>query len=1061
MKKTMPISNGGKPSKLFVLMTASFMLFLILFSFSMAISKESPMHVSLDGQKTYIREGFKASDLLLPDLDDGSWYEIDESTHSPYEAGFLDQYELPFFQTYDKPKEFTYVIEFDMSLEKLTYMRRNAIIPGIYFPGIADNWEIYLNGNLITREIHLDNEGNIEEHKNLQFHTISFDNSYLEEKDNKLVFRFVSMPNFRDLGLYRDTGYCIEDYSVLQKENSEYVHIMCIGIYFFMVFYSLMIYLRNRKEIQFFYFSMVSFWLAVYTLSNISVINFFISDTWVVKLFEYISYTSSAIPLLLFIKSITTNVVTKLDKAIIVLLSALSIGYLFCDVVRMSQMYRIGSFALIFAIVYACVHLYRYFIKMSKESAAQEQTSLGKAVFTVLNSTLCGNMVIGSTFAGIAVIIGIGAAIFFNVFSNNILIMLLSIIISMSFALNDEVTRTKIWISDQNMKLEDTVAKRTEELANQVEVANKANAAKTKFLANMSHEIRTPMNAIIGISEMLLLRSKLDKKSVEAVEKIHNSGRSLLGIINDILDLSKIETGKLEIHPAIYDVPSLINDAVQMNIIRIGDKPIKFKLDIEEDLPSELCGDELRIKQVLTNVLSNAFKYTEEGEVILKIRHMNEDEHVILTIDVSDTGEGISLENQSKLFREYAQFNYTKHQNVESTGLGLYITKKITNMMDGNISVRSELGKGSTFTVTLLQEYVNENVIGKEVVESLKDFSYSDERKSNEKTLEREYMPYGKVLIVDDVMVNLYVAEGLMVPYGLQIEMVDSGFKALEKIQNHERYDIIFLDHMMPEMDGIETIHKIRELGYDGTIVALTANAIAGNEKLFREYGFDDFISKPIDLFQLDKVLMTFIHDCHEEEAREINALPKIDAAPVEREEIDSKMLEIFKRDAEKALNTLEETIKNEDIKLFTTTVHAMKSALANIGKTDESDLAMALEDAGRKEDIRFIRQNINEFIRVLKEEVNREAPNAEHSAQDDTDIVEDLTFLSEQLEKIRESCEEYDDSAADEAFALLLTKPWKSTSMQRIEQMKDELFLHTDFEAVSEAAAKWLEELA
>lgn len=1054
-----------KSSKLFFLMTVSFMIFLLAISIIALKTDHSPMYVSLDGQDTYIREGFNASDLLLPNLSDSSWYTIDGSTHSPYESGFLEQYKLPLFQSYDTPMEFTYVIKFDVDLSKLTYMRRNAVTPGIYMPAIADNWEIYLNGNLIARAVYLDEDGKISKHKNMQFYSIPFDNSYIEEKDNMLVFRIISMPDYRDLGLYRDKGYYIEDYSVIQKENSEYVQIMCIGIYLFMIFYSLMIYLRNRDDIQYLYFTMLTLWLGLYTASNVSIINFFISDTYYIRLLEYVTFTSAGIPVILFIKSITTKKITNIDRILMVIVGIVALSFFFNDVVSLSRTLRIGSVVLILALLYACIYLYKYFLQAARSHSRETQTSYPSALFYMLNNTLCGNMVFGATIAGVSIIAGIFFALVLNSFSNYFLILLLSIIISMSFALNDDVTRAKLLVASQNALLEDTVAQRTRELAQQVVVANNANNAKSRFLATMSHEIRTPMNAIIGISEMLLLRPDTDESTGEAIRKIHQSGHSLLGIINDILDLSKIETGKLELTPMLYDVPSLIHDAVQMNIIRIGGKPVKFILDIDENLPSQLYGDELRIKQILTNILSNAFKYTDEGHVKLTIRHTIEDERVILTFAVSDTGQGMKPEDLERLFSEYTRFNDAQNHATEGTGLGMSITRRLADMMEGNIQVESEYGKGSTFTATLTQRYINDKVIGKRLAKSLCDFSFSGEQQNAGQRIIREYMPYGRVLIVDDVETNLYVARGLMLPYGLHIEMAESGFAALEKIEGKEVYDIIFLDHMMPEMDGIETIHKMRERGYQGAIIALTANAIAGNDVMFKENGFDDFISKPIDLIQLNNALIKYVRDRHKEEAARIQKAAVIIPPVKQAQDVDSKMLEIFKRDAAKAIVTLEQTIKTNDIKLFTTTVHAMKSAFANIGEMDKSDLARDLEEAGRREDEAFIHENIDRFIHLLKEKTAEEVRGL--GAVDQTggisikeDVEEDTGFLAEQLKIVAEACEEYDDGRADEAFDLLLSRQWRADTAALLSQMKDDLFLHSDFEGVGEAAIRYLKEI-
>jgi PAS domain S-box-containing protein len=366
------------------------------------------------------------------------------------------------------------------------------------------------------------------------------------------------------------------------------------------------------------------------------------------------------------------------------------------------------------------------------------------------------------------------------------------------------------------------------DITNAITGALEASKAKSHFLAAMSHEIRTPMNAIIGISQIELSKDDLPEEYAMTLGKIYDSGNNLLGIINDILDMSKIENGKLEINPVNYDTPSLINDTVQLNIVRIGSKPIKFILDADENLPSKMLGDDLRIKQILNNLLSNAIKYTAAGSVKLSINHfIAENGDLMLRFRVSDTGQGLKPEDQKKLFSEYARFNFSANRKTEGAGIGLSITQNLVKLMDGKIIVESEYGVGSTFEVIVKQEKVDCPPIGKEIADKLREFRFSGKKDFANLQISREIMPYGKILIVDDIESNLYVAKGLMLPYKLTIETALSGFKAIDSVNSGKIYDIIFMDHMMPEMDGIETTQKLREQGYKGVIVALTANAIS------------------------------------------------------------------------------------------------------------------------------------------------------------------------------------------------------------------------------------------
>jgi signal transduction histidine kinase/FixJ family two-component response regulator/HPt (histidine-containing phosphotransfer) domain-containing protein len=443
-----------------------------------------------------------------------------------------------------------------------------------------------------------------------------------------------------------------------------------------------------------------------------------------------------------------------------------------------------------------------------------------------------------------------------------------------------------ILLEKSNLNLEATVQERTRELERQTEVARSASRAKSDFLARMSHEIRTPLNAVLGLSEVEL-QDSLPGRTRLNLEKIYHSGSHLLEIVNDILDISKIESGNFEIIPVEYELCGVINDVIQINIVRIGIKPIEFKLEIDETIPSKLYGDELRIKQILNNLLSNAFKYTEEGEVCLMINWEHRENDAWLHIAVEDTGRGIKEEDLEKLFSEYTQLEAAVNRRIEGTGLGLSITKGLVETMGGSITTESEYGRGSIFRVKLPQRIVDERPIGAEQVENLRKLRFiSDRSRSWGSTLIRSWMPYGKVLVADDLQTNLDVMTGLLMPYGLSVDTVLSGREAVERIRAEDiRYDLIFMDHMMPEMDGIEAARIIRnEINSDYArevpIAVLTANAIAGNREMFLKNGFNDFIAKPIDIKQLDVVLNQWIRDRQSEET-----LRKAESEALQREE--------------------------------------------------------------------------------------------------------------------------------------------------------------------------------
>ncbi len=592
-------------------------------------------------------------------------------------------------------------------------------------------------------------------------------------------------------------------------------------------------------------------------------------------------------------------------------------------------------------------------------------------------------------------------------------------------------------------------------------VAENANRAKSVFLARMSHEIRTPMNAILGVTEIELQNESIASHTREAFVMIYNSSNLLLGIINNILDLSKIEAGKMEIAAVKYELASLINDVVQLNIMK-NSKKIEFEVYVDENVPTQLIGDEIRIRQILNNLLSNAFKYTEAGKIRFSVTFENgkTESEVILIFVVSDTGHGMTEEQAKKLFTsEYIRFNLEANRSVEGTGLGMSITHHLLQMMDGDISVESKLGKGTIFTVHLPQEKADDALLGKEKAEKLMQLRMLDTTKTRAAQFMREYMPYGKVLIVDDVESNLYVAKGLMAPYGLSIDIVSSGFKAISKIKSGNVYDIIFMDQMMPEMDGIETAKIIRELGYTKPIVALTANVLIGQAKIFLENGFDDFVSKPIDIRQLNSVLNRLIRDRQAPEvlaeARR-DAMMKPELIQATAPKADEALLSVFVKDAKNILPVFEDTLKNiknlsnDDFDLFALKAHAIKSALANIDETELSELAYTLEKAGKGRDKDPIAQKTQKMINSLKTLIGECEAVVEKKPANEN---EDTDYLRKQLKIIKDACEEYDAKTANAAIEGLKSMSWTKQTEDILDKILGHL-LHSDFEEASELAS-------
>jgi len=667
-----------------------------------------------------------------------------------------------------------------------------------------------------------------------------------------------------------------------------------------------------------------------------------------------------------------------------------------------------------------------------------------------------------------------------------------------------------------------------------------ASKAKNDFLAKMSHEIRTPMNAITGMAE-LALRENLPDAAKEHILTIKQAGNNLLSIINDILDFSKVESGKLEIIPSNYQFSSLIHDVVSIIRMRVMDSNISFVVNIDCKVPNSLFGDETRIRQVLLNVLSNAVKYTKKGFVSFSVSGEINEDTAFLTIDVADTGNGMKPEDLGKLFGEFVQIDLASHKGIEGTGLGLVITKKLVNAMGGDISVQSEYGKGSTFTITLSQKICSpeplalienpqdESVLvyelnkvyadsivctvdnlgvvchragnDEELREKLraKDYTFlfvSHSLLENAKTIIAELKsktkivvltgfgdtvadmnleilampvhsisvanilngvadsfsystsenlavaqfcaPRARILIVDDIGTNLKVAEGLMLPYNMQIDLCLSGSVALEAIAKNQ-YDLVFMDHMMPEMDGIEATKLIREMGKENPhytdlpIIALTANAISGTKEMFLSNGFNDFLSKPIDTIKLNAILAKWLPK-EKQEKLSANTKPTeandkdFDIEKIEIEGLDVKQgivmtggtfenytqtLAAFHRDGFKKISEIKKCLETNNYHLYTTYVHALKSACASLGAYDLSERAKALETAGKQEDSKFINSNNSQFLVSLKILLNHIGTVLNNLKKEEAFI--DFEVLENSLGNLKKAFEIFDFGAIDE----------------------------------------------
>ncbi|WP_051598463.1 ATP-binding protein [Selenomonas ruminantium] len=483
--------------------------------------------------------------------------------------------------------------------------------------------------------------------------------------------------------------------------------------------------------------------------------------------------------------------------------------------------------------------------------------------------------------------------------------------------------------------------------------ALRANQAKSDFLANMSHEIRTPLNAILGMNEMIMREAsgKLKKYAFN----VKSAGETLLSIINDILDFSKIESGKMEIVPVSYSLSSVLNDVYNMVHYKAGQKGLAFHMNVDPDIPDALIGDEVRLRQVVVNILNNAVKYTHKGSVTFTVKSQGTAENDTLELEfiTQDTGIGIREEDKEKLFAKFQRLDIEKNRNIEGTGLGLAITVKLTEMMQGSISVDSIYGEGSTFTIRIPQQVEKYDPIG--------DFNTRIEAALREEENYQESFtaPQAHILVVDDNDMNLTVVESLLEKTRVHIHTATSGKECLQLIaQNH--YDIVFLDHMMPEMDGIETLQRAKTMTdfpcQHTPFIALTANAVAGVKEMFLAKGFNDYLAKPVDGKTLEHMVQKYLPpekiEAAGETASPTPADQQIDLPTAMQycgndEEMQKKFLSMFVTRRKAVTKLLEKDLSADNIADYTTHVHALKSTALSIGGIQLSEAAKALEMAG------------------------------------------------------------------------------------------------------------------
>jgi signal transduction histidine kinase/CheY-like chemotaxis protein/HPt (histidine-containing phosphotransfer) domain-containing protein len=591
--------------------------------------------------------------------------------------------------------------------------------------------------------------------------------------------------------------------------------------------------------------------------------------------------------------------------------------------------------------------------------------------------------------------------------------------------------------------------------------ADEKNLGKSAFLARVSHEIRTPMNAIIGMSE--LARRDYGKPQVIGyIDEIRKAGQSLLALINDLLDLSRAESGRLAISAGPYRSVALLSELLSVVGAYIGEKRLRLEIEISPDIPSGLIGDQVRVRQILLNLLSNAIKYTAAGRVRFSAAcRAREGDTITLEYQVEDSGIGIREADLPYLFSDFVRLDEFANRHIAGTGLGLSIARNLSRSMGGDIFVKSEYGKGSVFTATLVQKVEDETPIGP--MESWQGRPEKEEAEQKTPFV----APDCRALVVDDVAFNLVVAKGLFSLYQLNVTTCQSGREAIE-LARRQHFDLIFMDHMMPEMDGIETTRIMRGTGAwlaTVPIIALTANAVSGMKDLFLKNGFDDFLSKPIETARLREIMDKWVPQGKRVETKAAKSRSAAPGLSIEGVDVARgvamiggslpaylKALGIYCLDVEKHLPFLRE-FQGEDMPAFATRVHGLKSASANVGAASLAEMAAILEQAGKDGNAELIRSRLGDFVSALARLVEkiRAALRSQAASGEKGEPIDAAT-----LERLAAALDARDIGEIDRLIDDIFVRPLDERGREAMERISMQVLL-AEFDPAGAAVRKLL----
>jgi signal transduction histidine kinase/CheY-like chemotaxis protein len=1122
---------------------------------------ETPAYIDLTKCSAYARYGFDIDSISARPDTDKAWVDFyaDGSPRGSkpltiLNSGLPGLPEKTFMTSFQKPNfvEMTILIRVYIPEKQMAYINANTDSPqSLYLAGIANNWQIYLNGYLAHSEWHVDDEGNITLPSARNGVNIPIRASLFKVGDNYFAFRLIGNANTNDVGFWLTSPYYVEDYNTIFRQHADIILVILVGVYIMISIYHLMIFAFDPEDKINLVYALASLCSALYGITRTQYIYLLLRNSYITSHLE-ITALYFMVPLFGFFLDMAGHdrkigAVSKIYGAFCLLLTV--VGY-FTETQFLTQWQVVTMVYLVYTF------FYRVLYKMIAECRKN-------GFIYVMTETILGSSVFAAAIVIFCAVVDLLSQLFSDTMVGLTNYALLMFIVGMSFSigrqsslLQTRIRNLNIILERSNETLEESVRERTLTLENerreadlarqeaetQRQKAERANESKSNFLAKMSHEIRTPMNAVIGMSE-LILRENSSPAIRENTLSIKHAGTNLLAIINDILDFSKIESGKMDISSAEYLFASLLNDVIAIIRVRLSEKPILFTVNIDSSVPNVLTGDEVRLRQILLNLLTNAVKYTREGSITLKISaELNEDRSLArLSFEISDTGIGLKEENLDKLFGDFAQFDEEQNRFIEGTGLGLAITHKLCAAMGGEIRVSSVYGVGSTFTAIVPQVvkeytpiaqvdnsesknvllYQTNEIYTRSVAESLENlgvrfgvvtddegllaalegneynfvfvnfimfervyrvlskakyggiivqltkFGASTAHKGirnipmpahsisianvlnnvedsrvydDDKVLPIRFTaPTAQILIVDDIATNLRVAEGLLSPLEMSIHTCLSGADAVRLAREND-YDIILMDHMMPDMDGVAATALIRETDGEVPVIALTANAVSGMREMFLASGFNDYLAKPIEMSKLTEIMEKWVPL-----DKRVKATAKIIEAAgeltIQIEGLDVKrgmemsggtestyreVLGLYCRDAEERLPLMERVPDAERLPGFVTQVHALKSASGSIGAMLLSEKASYLEDAGKRGDFAAIRSELKSFCDNLSatvDNIRKALADGEDAPEAELDKALLITLRDALKEDDVESADEILDKLAGETFSAEIEK--------------------------------------